>query len=275
MKPEKYFKDKVVLITGGSMGIGKEMARQLLEMGSKVTITGRNEQRLLAVKEEFKVYEKQLLVNAGDVSDYEDNVKLVEKIVSSFGHLDVLVNNAGMSAYGELSVMSHDVIGQMIDINIKGSLYPTRAAYEEIKKSKGAILFISSVAGFRGLPSYSLYSLTKMSITGLYETLRLENKQYGVFTGVSYIGFTENEPEKRALAYNGQLAPIPQRGKMVTRSRSQTARILIKQIAAKKPRVIHSFVGKATYILCKYLPFISRIVYGNIYKNQKKQDAVA
>jgi short-subunit dehydrogenase len=271
MKSSEFYKNKVVLITGASMGIGKDLACQVLHYGGKVAITGRNEARLLAVQDEFHEHSKNLLIHVGDVSNYEDVVNLIEKIILRFKRLDVLINNAGMSTdFGELEIINNKVVDEIIDTNIKGSLFASMAAISELKKSKGSLIFVSSIAAFRGLPSYSLYSLSKMALTALAQSIRIENKKAGVFVGIAYVGFTENEAGKRTLTPEGKLEKVPARNKLVTSSRSLTVKILLHQIANRKPRVIHSIIGKLTFLLCKYAPVVINIIYERIYYNQKK-----
>jgi len=184
MNLNPFYKDKVVLITGGSMGIGKEMARQVLEAGGKVILTGRRESKLLEVGEEFQQFSDSLMFHAGDVADYQDTLVLMEKIVGRFNRLDVLINNAGMAGYGEVGSLEPKAVDEVIDTNIKGSIFQTRTALPLLIETKGSILFVSSVAGFWGLPAYSLYSLSKMALTALVQSLRLENANNGVFAGI-------------------------------------------------------------------------------------------
>ena len=135
MKSPEFYKNKVVLITGASMGIGKDLALQVLQYGGKVTITGRNEQRLLAVKDEFQAYSEQLLIHKGNVANYENVVELIEKIILHFGRLDVLINNAGMSTdFGELETITDKVVDEIIDTNVKGALFPTMVAIPKLKE---------------------------------------------------------------------------------------------------------------------------------------------
>src|SRR6267378_4785640 len=105
MKMEKFYKDKVVLITGASMGIGKEMARQVLSFGGTVIITRRSKQKLECVQKELGSGSNTLLIHQGDVADYENNVVLIEKIKEKFGRLDVVICNAGLSCFGEVGSM--------------------------------------------------------------------------------------------------------------------------------------------------------------------------
>ena len=272
MNSSVFYKNKVVLITGASMGIGKDLALQVLQYGGKVTITGRNEQRLLAVKDEFKAYSEQLLIHKGDVANYENVGELIEKIILHFGSLDVLINNAGMStSFGELETITDKVVDEIVDTNVKGALFPSMAAIPRLKETKGSILFISSVAGFQGIPAYSLYSLSKMALTALSQSLRLENKRSGVYVGIAYVGFTENDSRKRTFSHDGKLEKVPVRNKMITRPSSLTAKIILNQIANRRPRAYHSIFGKLIFILSRYTPFITNILYKKIYNNTKNK----
>lgn len=271
MNLAEFYKDKVVLITGASMGVGKEIARQVLNYGGKVAITGRNKARLQSVLNEFQKHDEDILLHDGNAANYEDNVKLIGKIIDSFGRLDVLINNAGMSAHGELEMFNSNVVDEIINTNLKGSLFPTMAAISELKKTKGSILFVSSIAGFRGLPGYSLYSLTKMALTALAQSLRIENKTTGVFVGIAYVGFTENEKEKRRLSAEGKLEIVPVRNRRFVTSREETAEMILYQIKNKSPSIIHSLIGKLAFVLCNYLPFFVSILFGKNYQKQKNK----
>ncbi len=271
MKISEFYKNKVVLITGASMGIGKELALQILQYGGKVTITGRNEARLLTVQDEFQEYSEKLLIHSGNVGNYENVVELIEKIVLRFGKLDVLINNAGMSAdFGELEIITDKVVHEIIDTNVKGALFPSMAAIPKLKETKGSILFVSSVAAFQGMPAYSLYSLSKMALTGLVQSLRIENKKHGIFVGIAYVGFTENESGKRTLSHEGKLNKVPVRNKLITRPRSLTAQIILNQISKRRPRIVHSIFGKLIFILSKYAPIVTNIMYKQTYNNKIK-----
>ena len=254
MSFSKYFAGKVVLITGGSMGIGKELAKQILTHGGQVAITARNQSRLDAVLLEFGKHADNLMIHAGDAANYQDNVSLVEKVKQRFGKLDILINNAGMSCYGEVETLQPHVAEQVININIYGSLYPAMAAIQELKKSKGSILFVSSIAGFHGIPGYSMYSLSKMALTGLAQSMRTELRTSNVFVGIAYVGFTENEAEKKTISPQGALEKVPARPKHLTASRETTASILLQQVMERKHSVSHSMLGTFTHILSRYFP---------------------
>jgi len=265
-----FYKDKVVLITGGSMGIGKEMTRQVLDAGGKVIMTGRRESKLTDAVAEFHEFTDSLMLHAGDVADYQDTLVLMEKITNKFGRMDILINNAGMAGYGEVGSLEPMAVDEVIDTNIKGSIFQTRAALPLLKESKGSILFVSSVAGFWGLPSFSLYSLSKMALTALVQSLRLENANTGVYAGIAYVCFTENEGEKRWLSPGGNRDALPQRNKLLLTSREDTARKMLNQIARRRSVDVHSWLGKLMYILSRFIPGIVNWILIQFYKKQKK-----
>ena len=266
MSLEGFYKDKVVIVTGGSMGIGKELAKQLLDFGAKVVITGRTIEKLRKVQEEFNTTDKHLMLHAGDVSNIESNNQLVQQCVQSFGKLDALINNAGMSAFGELGEIKEKVFKQVVDTNIYGSVYPTMSAIEELKKTQGSILFVSSIAGLTGLPAYSAYSLSKMSLRSLAHSLRIELARFGVYVGICYVGFTENESSKRTLNPSGIEEAIPGRPKLLTASREKTARKMLKQIKRRQYSVNHSVLGQLVMFMSKMFPGLAGWVMKRNYK---------
>ena len=268
MNLSDFYKDKVVLVTGSSMGIGKELSRQVLIHGGKVVMTARNATRLNAVAVEFKEYADNILIHAGDATDYENNALTVQKTIARFGKLDVLINNAALSCFGEVEMMKPEVARQVIDVNIYGSLFPVMVAIPELKKTKGSVLFISSLAGFHGLPGYSAYSLSKMSLKALFQSLRGELKASGVFAGIAYVGFTQNEGEKKMLTPEGQWVKTPDRPKKLTVSRETTALKLLRQIMKRKYSDTHSLLGFFTRIMSRYFPTLLQAILSKNYRKE-------
>jgi short-subunit dehydrogenase len=231
-------------------------------------ITGRTEARLQSVLNEFQNHNENMLIHVGDVVNYEGNINLIKKIIKYFGRLDVLINNAGVSTYGELEMLNCKVVDELINTNVKGAIFLYKAAISELKRTKGSVLFISSIAGFRGLPGYSIYSLSKMALTALTQSIRIENKTSGVFIGIAYVSFTENETNKSRLSVDGKLELIPKRNSRFVQSREATGKMLLHQIARKVPESTHSFIGKLSLVLCKYLPSIVNLMLTRNYQKQ-------
>lgn len=265
MRLQDYFINKVVLITGASMGIGKELAKQVLELGGIVVITGRNEVRLLAVEKEFEKYSGRILIHAGDVTSYENNELLMSKIHQRFGALNIIINNAGMSCYGALDIIKPEVAKQVIDTNIYGSVYPVMAGLKYFKSSLQAILFVSSIAGFHGLPAYSAYSLSKRSLLALAQSLRIELYNQNIFVGITNVGFTENDEDKKTISPIGELESIPPRPKRLVSSKSETARKILMQVKNRKHNSTHSLFGKFTLFISLYFPTLLHYILKKKY----------
>ncbi len=253
------------MITGGSSGIGKELARQCLEMGAIVIVTGRNAERISEVKKELGALGEFFAVISDSVN-YQGNVDLMDMINRAYGGLDVLITNAGLSAYGEVAQSHPKVLKEIIDVNIYGSLFPAMAAFPMLLKKGGALLFVSSIAGFQGLPGYSAYSMSKMSLKALAQSMNAEVKNTKVFVGIAYVGFTENEKSKRTLSPDGVWMEVPARPELFTSTREQTAKKLLIQVMKRKHSVIHSFLGKTTHTLVRLFPSLIRWVMKKNYK---------
>ena len=254
MSLEHFYKDKIVLITGASMGIGKELARQVLDLGGKVVLTARNAERLQGVQKEFEKHADRILIHVGDVTSYEDNALLMNEIHEYFGNLDILINNAGLSAYGDLEEIQPEVVKQVIDTNIYGAVYPVMTALKQFKSSINSVFFVSSIAGFHGLPGYSAYSLSKRSLQALAQSLSVELHAKGIFVGLANVGFTENDKHKKTLSPLGHLENIPPRPKRLLVTREKTARRILTQIMRRKHTETHSLFGKFVFLLSTYFP---------------------
>ena len=199
-------KDKVIVITGASSGIGAATARKLIELGAKVVLAARREDQLKALVNQLGDNAMYVIT---DVSKRADLDNLVQKAIAKFGHIDVLWNNAGImpvSFFDEGLVEEWD---RMIDINIKGVLYGINAVLPHmIARGEGHILATSSVGGLRTSPGVGVYSSTKFAVKAIMETLREEVTQIIKVTTI-YPGATQSElghditsPKIRALYGN-------------------------------------------------------------------------
>jgi NADP-dependent 3-hydroxy acid dehydrogenase YdfG len=141
------FKDKVIIVTGSVQGIGKRTAELLAERGAKVVINSRTAAKVDATVEEFTTKGHDVLGITGDISDFDFCEEMKNQTVTKYGRVDYLINNAGLAAKGTISDTQAHVYKKMYDVNVLGSLYPTMVFLPEIKKTKGGVLFISSMAG--------------------------------------------------------------------------------------------------------------------------------
>jgi short-subunit dehydrogenase len=264
-----FYKDKVVIITGASMGIGKELARQLSsDCGAKIVITGRTLDKLETVKKELNIADENILLHAGDVSNPESNAMMVQECLTKFGRIDVLINNAGLSAFGSLEKIETDVFKKVVDTNIYGSIFPTKSCIPALKNSKGSVMFISSIAGLTGLADYSAYSLSKMAVRAMAHALRIELNEAKVFVGINYVGFTENEKSKQTFTPSGELVEVPKRPAILTSTREKTAKKILLQIKRKKYSSNQSILGHIVMFQSKVFPKLTAWIMRSRYKPQ-------
>ena len=166
------FTDKIVVITGGSDGIGKALVAQFLALGAKVATCGRNENKLSLLAAEFP--SSNLFTAQVDVSKQDQSEAFIKQVVDNWGRIDVLINNAGISMRALVSEVSVQTLQNVMDINFWGTVYCTKAALASIQQNKGVIVGVSSIAGYRGLPGRSGYSASKFALNGWLEALKTE-----------------------------------------------------------------------------------------------------
>jgi len=248
------FLDKVILITGGSSGIGLELTRQFLYGGAIVAITGRNVERLNAAKQEFSIFGTRFLPIQADVTSAINCKKVIEQVNYSFARIDVLINNAGISAQCEIDDAQANVIDAVIDTNLKGAIYMTNYCMPYLIRTKGSVLFISSIASFVGLPEYGLYGASKAALTNFAQSLAIEAQRKKVYVGISYLSFTQNEDSKKALNARGLYISIPKRSMFFTFTREQSASMIIRQLKKRRFKTIQGLLGKVLSVLRILVP---------------------
>lgn len=251
------FRNKVIIITGSTQGIGLTVAAMLLREGACVVINSRSPQKVEAALGQLRAHSGQVIGFAADVSKYESCQALRDYALSHFGHIDILINNAGVAASGLMKDALPHAFEQVVDINLLGSIYPTMACLEDICQQKGAILFISSVAGIIGLPHYSAYAATKRALVSLAESLRSELADDGVFVGVNYPGFTENDPQKTIINAKGEEILLKKRAGVKALSRETTAAKILEQLEKRKFSMYSSFAARAIHWIYRLFPRLS------------------
>ena len=240
----KYFKNKVALITGSSSGIGKATAALLGKQGAQLVINGRNPEKLAVAKTWLQQQGVEVLAIAADVSNVVEVTLLIEKAMETYGRIDILINNAGMSSRGYFETLAPEVFEEMMRINFLGCLYPTKMALPYLQQSRGSIVFVSSVAGIRGLPETSLYCASKMALTSVAESLRVEFHEMGIHVGIVYVGITQNDPGKQVIAADGSRIVLEKRDERNAQTPEQVARAIAKNIRKRKFKMILTPLGK-------------------------------
>ena len=247
---------KVAIVTGSSMGIGKAVAIALAQKQVKVVLNGRNLEKLTHTAEELQTLGFDVFAIQGDVGIYEDCERLVEQTIAKYGALDILVNNAGLAMTGSIADAPAEAFQQVFHTNILGVLYPTKAAIPHLKKNKGSVVFSGSIAGFMGIPNYSAYSASKMSLTALVQSLKIELAGTGVHVGINYIGFAENDPKKTYLNEHGEVVAMPVRDQFKKMPVEEVAQYFVSGIEKRKYKQTLSLLGKLTGIMPRFFPRI-------------------
>lgn len=202
-------RNKVVVITGASSGIGEATARLLAQNGAKVVLAARREERLHAIVNEIKESGGEAVSVKADVVSAEDMQNLAKFTLGVYGRIDVLVNNAGVMPSSRLSELRVDEWEQMIDVNIKGVLYGIAAVLPTMREQKsGHIINLSSTSGYHVSPTSAVYAATKFAVRAISEGLRLEESSTsGIRSTVIAPGLTKTElfdtitsPEVKTIA---------------------------------------------------------------------------
>ncbi len=172
---------KVVLVTGGTKGIGLGIARELLARGAKVAFTGRHEDAVTKVVNEFEsTYPGAVLGVASDVRRWEDHLRTVQAVIQTWGRLDVLIANAGVGHFCPIESLTPEQWNETIDVNLTGVFYSIKAALPALKETKGYIITIASLAGTNFFAGASAYNASKFGLVGFTQAVMLDVRALGI-----------------------------------------------------------------------------------------------
>lgn len=255
-------KGKVVIITGGSSGIGKALAKEFGLRGSRVMITGRNGYNLEKAVTELTDKGVDVVGFRGDVGIEDDNRRMAEEAIEKFGTIDILVNNAGISMRALFEETDIDVVRRVMDTNFFGMVYATKYCMPEIIRNKGSIIGVSSIAGFRGLPGRTGYSASKFALNGFLEALRLELVPKGTHVLTACPGFTSTNIRIKALTKNGAAQNASPREETNMMSAEECAHHIYVATVKRRRTLVLTTQGKLTVFMNKLLPgLVDRVVF--------------
>lgn len=263
-----YFRDKVVVVTGGTDGIGRALVDALIESGARVSTCGRSHDKLYQLQTTHP--SAFLHTTLADVSNENDCRRFIDMTIKVFGGIDILVNNAGISMRAEVNTLDLDVIRRVMDINFFGTVYCTKYALPSLLERGGTVAAVSSIAGYRGLPGRSGYSASKHALHGWMEALRTELLDSGVHVMWVCPGFTSSNIRNVALNKEGKSqgeSPMDEEKMM---SAEQCAWGILKAIRKKKRTLVMTFTGKRAVFMNKFFPKLTdRMVRNFFYKEGK------
>jgi 3-oxoacyl-[acyl-carrier protein] reductase len=173
-------KNKVAYITGGSKGIGYGIAKSLLDKGTRVAITGRNLSSVKLAAASLSKDASMILALESDVSSYASEAKTIQATVDHFGQLDVLVANAGVGYFSSIENLTPEQWKETIDTNLTGVFNSVKAGIEPLKKTKGYIITIASLAGTNFFETASAYNASKFGLVGFTQAIMLDLRKHGI-----------------------------------------------------------------------------------------------
>jgi len=260
-------KNKVIIITGASSGIGKACAQEFASRGAKVVIAARNMDKLEALANQMQNNGFDVLVVRTDVSILGDCKNLIKNTIDTFGKVDILINNAGISMRANFAETNLEVIKRLMDINFWGTVFCTKYALPYILKAQGSIVGISSIAGYIGLPGRTGYSASKFAMNGFLEALRTENLKTGLHVLIASPGFTATNIRNIALASDGSQQGESPRKETKMMQPEDVAKAIANAIYKRKKNLILTSEGKLIVLLNKIAPsWIAKKIYKNLAK---------
>lgn len=262
-------KGKVIIITGASSGIGEALAWKFAQEGAKLVIAARSLSKLENLAKAIQnQHHTEIIAVATDVTQVADCENLINQTLAKFGSIDVLINNAGISMRALFEQTEVSVIEKLMAVNFYGAVYCTRFAIPHLLKSKGSVVGVSSIAGYRGLPGRTGYSASKFAMQGFLEALRTEVFTRGVNVLVACPGFTSSNIRNVALTASGGTqgeTPLDEGNLM---SAEECAGHIYRAVVKRKRTLILTTQGKLTVFLNKWLPALMDKLVLNHFKKE-------
>jgi short-subunit dehydrogenase len=259
MSNAEFFRDKSVLITGASSGIGAELALQLAEAGAKLTIAARRRGPMdtLAEKIASQGHGAPVVVEC-DVTRDGDMERAVEACVRAWGTLDVAIANAGFSVVGPLKNLSLEDYRRQFETNIFGVLRTIYAALPEIERTRGNLAIISSVAGWVATPGGSPYAMSKFALRALANSITPELRRSGVKVTLISPGFVISNIRRVDNLGNFRPQARDSAPDWIQMSTARAAREILHAIARGKREAIITFHGKLLVAIERHQPWLTR-----------------
>jgi short-subunit dehydrogenase len=263
-------KDKVVVITGASKGIGAELALQLARKGAKLVLAARGAKELESVAEQCRAAGATVVTVRADVAEERDCQAIVSGAVLAFDGIDVLVNNAGMSMWARFEdIRDLSILENIMKVNYLGAVYCTGHALPYLRASKGVLVGISSLAGRTGVPTRTGYSASKHAMAGFFDSLRIELADSGLAVTMIYPGFVATGIRENATGPDGkpiQVSPVKEGEVMGV---GECARRIVKAIERREREVVMTARGRLGMWLKLIAPsLVDRIARNAIEKGR-------
>lgn len=261
------FKDKLVLVTGASSGIGEASALQFAKQGANLILVARNKAKLTKVAEDLKKFNVSTLVFECDVSKKDEVENMAKHILEQYHSLDILVNNAGFAIFGPVSKLSIEEIESQMVTNYFGMIYCIKNFLPEmIKKKSGHIVNVASVAASIGLPGMASYSASKFAMLGFSEGLKSELKGTGVgVTVVSPIMVRTNFFDHPSFEKTPKYSPI-------SISSETVANAILKAANSSRLEIIVPPIVRGAVWMKETFPYLINPILGSAFRKQLEKN---
>jgi len=239
------FAGRTVLITGASAGIGRSLALTLAAERARLALNARNETHLAEAARACADRGAEVLPLRGDVARRDECARIVAQTVERFGALDVLVNNAGVTMWSRFDAVSDlGVFERLLATNYLGAVYMTAAALPHLKRARGLIVAVASIAGLTGVPERTGYAASKHAMVGFFESLRIELSGSGVDVTIIAPDFVVSELHRRAIGPDGTpLGHSPMQEQHIM-SAAQCATLIVGAMRRRQRILITSARGR-------------------------------
>ncbi len=256
------WREKVVVLTGASSGIGREIARLLGGKGAQLVLVARRVEALEELKDEIgRLGGVPPLAMAADVGDPEQVAALRERVESSWGAVDVLINNAGRGAYGPFASVALCDYESVVQTNLLGVVYCTRAFLPGmLERGRGQLVFISSIVAELPSPGHSVYSATKFAVSGLAESLDYELAPKGIAILLVEPGLVRTEFAERAGYPRRRFDQMP------SRSAGEVAQEIVGAIERRKCKIIPDRPACLAIKLRQHFPRLARFIFRRVFR---------
>lgn len=257
------FKNKIVLITGASSGIGRETAIEFAKLGANLILVARRKDKLEQIEDELKKYNVSILACQCDISKKDQVKELSETVLEKFSSVDILVNNAGFAIYGSVSDLSINDIESQMETNYFGMVYCIKNFLPSmLKKKSGHIVNVASVAASFGLPGIASYCASKFAMLGFSEGLKYELKDTGIgITVVSPIMVRTNFFDHSSFEKMPKYSPTSLDPKTV-------AKAILKAANSSRLEIVVPSVVRGAIWMKSTFPFFINPILGKSFKKQ-------
>ena len=239
------YRGKVIVVTGASQGLGRALCLELASQGPRLVLAARERTALETTASDCERRSAETLVVPTDVSDEGSCRALVEAAVERFSALDVLVNNAGIGMLARFDEVSDlRPYEQLMRVNYLGSVYPTFFALPHLKRARGQIVAVSSLAGLNGVPLRTAYAATKHAQIGFFDSLRVELRGTGVDVTVICPYFVQSEIRRRSAGPDGRTVEASPVREGEIMSAGECARRMVRAMERRERMHVMTLKGK-------------------------------